>query len=182
MASVAIVGEGPGGLSAALFLAKNGHTVTVFGTDQTAMNHAYLHNYLGIPEIAGTSFQRIAKRQVAAFGATLREEQVISITIGDGFVVTTESGSITVDYLILTEGKNPMLARSLGLAEDETGVIRVDRDYRSSLGRVYVLGRSARPQRSQAIISAGAGATAALDILALEAGSDVQDWDTPPEK
>jgi len=182
MASVAIVGEGPGGLSAALFLAKNGHEVTVFGTDKTAMNYAYLHNYLGIPEIEGPSFQRIAKRQVTAFGATLREEEVTSITIDGGFVVTTDSGSLKADYLILTEGKNPVLARSLGVAEDESGAIQVDRDYRSSLDRVYVVGRSARPERSQAIISAGAGATAALDILALEAGANVQDWDTPPKE
>jgi hypothetical protein len=44
-----------------------------------------------------------------------------------------------------------------------------------------VIGRSARPGRSQAIISAGDGARAALDILAREAGKDVQDWDRPPE-
>jgi thioredoxin reductase len=180
MAKIAIVGDGPGGLSAALFLAKNGHEVTVFGTDKTAMNYAELHNYLGIPEIAGTSFQRVAKRQVAGFGATLREEEVASVGVDDhGFVITTESGSATADYLILTEGKNPVLARSLGVAEDETGAIQVDRDYRSSLDRVYVVGRSVRPERSQAIISAGAGATAALDILALEAGKNIQDWDTP---
>lgn len=179
MASIAIVGEGPGGLSAALFLAKNGHEVTVFGTDKTAMNYAELHNYLGIPEIAGTSFQRVAKRQVAEFGATLREEEVTSVEVDNGFVVTSESGSIAADYLILSEGKNPVLARSLQVAEDDSGAIEVDRDYRSSLDRVYVIGRSARPERSQAIISAGAGAAAALDILALESGENVQDWDTP---
>lgn len=179
MASVAIVGEGPGGLSAALFLAKNGHEVTVFGTDKTAVNYAYLYNYLGIPEIDGVAFQRVAKRQVISFGANLREEEVTSVSVGEGFTVTTESGSTTADYLILTEGKNPVLARSLGLAEDESGAIQVDRDYRSSMDRVYVVGRSARPERSQAIISAGDGATAALDILALEAGKSIQDWDTP---
>jgi thioredoxin reductase (NADPH) len=179
MALIAIVGDGPGGLSAALFLAKNGHEVTIFGTDKTAMHYAELHNYLGIPTIAGTSFQTIAKRQVAGFGATFREEEVTSVAIDDGFVVTTGSGSMTADYLILSEGKNPVLSRSLGLAEDESGAIQADRDHKSSVDGVYVVGRSARPERSQAIISAGAGASAALDILALEAGHNVQDWDTP---
>ena len=181
MASVTIVGDGPGGLSAALFLAKNGHEVKVFGTDKTAMNYAYLHNYLGIPEISGTDFQNVAKGQATEFGATLIDEEVTSVSAGAGFTVTTESGETASDYLILTEGKNPELARSLGVAEDANGAIEVDRDNRSSIDNVYVVGRSVRPNRSQAIISAGAGAMAALDILSREAGKDVQDWDTPPK-
>lgn len=177
MASVIIVGDGPGGLSAALFLAKNGHETTVFGVDKTAMNFAHLHNYLGIPEIAGTEFQKRAKDQVKSFGAKINESEVISVSVDDGFTVTTEMGESNADYLILTEGKNPELARSLDLATDGAGIM-VDRDFKSSTDRVYVVGRSARPERSQAIISAGAGAIAALDILAIEAGKDVQDWDS----
>jgi thioredoxin reductase (NADPH) len=46
---------------------------------------------------------------------------------------------------------------------------------------VYVVGRLARPGRSQAIISAGDGASAAIDILSKEKGEDVTDWDSPPE-
>ena len=180
MASVAIIGDGPGGLSAALFLAKNGHEVTVFGTDKTAMNYAYLYNYLGIPEIHGAEFQRIARRQVASFGVAFRDEEVTSAAVGDGFALSTESKSMSTDYVILTEGKSSKLARLLGVAENESGAISVDRDYRSSIEGLYVVGRSARPERSQAIISAGAGATAALDILAIEAGKNGQDWDTPP--
>lgn len=176
------MGDGPGGLSAALFLSKNGHETTVFGTDQTAMNYAYLYNYLGIPEVAGTEFQKVARGQVKAQGGTIREEEVTSVAAESGFLVSTESGSTAADYLILTEGKTPELARSLGLEVDENGAIVVDRDYKSSMDRVYVVGRSARPERSQAIISAGAGATAALDILALEAGKNIQDWDTPPKE
>ena len=61
MSSVVIVGDGPGGLSAALFLAKNKLQVTVFGQDQTAMHYAYLYNYLGLPEIDGSDFQEIAR-------------------------------------------------------------------------------------------------------------------------
>jgi thioredoxin reductase len=182
MANVIVVGDGPGGLSAALFLAKSGHEVTVFGQDKTAMNFAYLHNYLGIPEIAGTEFQGIARQQVQRFGGEIRDEAVTSVEVGGSFEVMTDSGSHRADYLVLTEGKSPDLARSLGVDEDDSGAVVVDRDMRSSVDRVYVVGRSVRPTRSQAIISAGAGAVAALDILAREAGADVQDWDTPPKE
>lgn len=182
MSRVIVVGDGPGGLSAALFLAKNGHEVTVFGQDKTAMNFAYLHNYLGIPEIAGTDFQRIARDQVTGFGGRVRDEAVTSIEVGESFTVATDTGTYEADYLILTEGKSPDLARSIDVEQDEWGAIVVDRDSRSSVDRVYVVGRSVRPTRSQAIISAGAGAVAALDILAREAGNDVQDWDTPPKE
>jgi thioredoxin reductase (NADPH) len=180
MAKTIIVGDGPGGLSAALFLAKSGEEVAVFGTDETAMHHAFLRNYLGVPETAGSDFQTIARRQAAGFGAELRQERVA--TVAAGFVVTTEDGAQHhADYLVLTEGKNPVLARSLGAAEDEDGII-ADRNGMSSIDRIYVIGRAARPRRSQAIISAGAGAVAALDILAREQGRDVQDWDTPPKE
>lgn len=181
MAKVNIVGDGPGGLSAALFLAKNGQEVTVYGQDKTAMNHAYLYNYLGIPEISGTDFQQTARKQVTEIGARLVDDEVTAVAAGGGFTVTTGSGEDTSDYLILTEGKNPELARSLGIDQDEAGAIVVDADYMSSIDRLYVLGRAVRPTRSQAIISAGAGAVAALDILAREGDGDVQDWDTPPK-
>jgi thioredoxin reductase (NADPH) len=182
MTRVTIVGDGPGGLSAALFLAKNGHQVKVFGQDETAMNYAYLHNYLGIPEIDGTEFQKIAKGQVTAQGAEIIDEKVTSTSISAVFTVETDSASYESDYLILTEGKNPELANSLGVDADEEGAIVVDENYQSSIDRVYVVGRSVRPKRSQAIISAGAGAVAALDILAREEGKDIQDWDTPPKE
>ena len=182
MASVAIIGDGPGGLSAALFLAKNGHEATVYGLDKTSMHFAYLHNYLGIPEIDGSAFQEIARKQVTDFGAAIIEEEVTKVTTGDGFSVSTESGTASYDYLVFSEGRNPELARSLGLAVDDAGAIVVNFEYQTSLDRVYAVGRSARPKRSQAIISAGAGATAALDILAREAGKDVTDWDSPADE
>ncbi len=181
--STIVVGDGPGGLSAALFLAKNGHEVTVFGLDETAMHFAMLHNYLGIDQILGSDLQAIGRRQVESFGGTIRNERVAAVTpTGVGFVVTLEDGTTAeARYVIMTEGRNPELTRGLGVDEADGGIV-VDRRGRSSIDRLYVVGRSVRPERSQAIISAGDGAAAALDILSQEAGKDVHDWDSPPKE
>ena len=175
---VLIVGDGPGGLSAALFLARAGKQVVVFGQDETAMNWAMLNNYLGVEHIGGTELQRIARTQVAGAGGTLRDAKVVSVARTDaGFVATLEDGEqVTARLLVLSEGKSPLLARSLGCAE-EGGRIAVDAQGLTSVAGVYAVGRMVRPTRSQAIISAGDGAKAALDILARETGRDVQDWD-----
>jgi thioredoxin reductase len=182
MARVVIIGDGPGGLSAALFLGRGGVQVEVYGLDKTAMHYALLNNYLGLPPTAGTEFQRMAREQAAAVGAVLSGNAAAGVAADDdGVSVTLESGEVVqAHYLILSEGKNPALARSLGLAETAGGAIGVDAEGRSSHHRVYVVGRSTRPTRSQAIISAGDGAKAALDILARETGRDVQDWDRVP--
>jgi thioredoxin reductase (NADPH) len=183
MADVIVIGDGPGGLSAALFLAKNGLDVVVFGQDKTAMHYALLRNYLGFPEILGSDFQAIARKQAADQGATLRDARVESVArAGAGFQVTIEGGE-TADarYLVLSEGKGPRLAKQLGLEFDEKTGIAADRNGKSRVDSVYVVGRSARPGRSQAIISAGDGAAAAIDILSRERGEDVVDWDEPPK-
>jgi thioredoxin reductase len=183
MPDVIVIGDGPGGLSAALFLAKNKLDVVVFGQDKTAMNYALLRNYLGIPEILGTEFQRIARKQVAELGARLRGDAVASIVqAGDGWQVTLEGGERqTAKFLVLSEGKGPRLAKQLGLEFDEHNGIATDRNARSSLDGVYIVGRSARPGRSQAVISAGDGAAAAIDILSRVHGENFVDWDEPPK-
>ena len=183
MARVIIIGDGPGGLSASVFLARGGHAAEVFGLDKTAMHYAYLNNYLGIPGISGTQLQEVARAQARDAGAALHALEVRAVgATADGITATVAAGeAFSGDYLILSEGKNPVLARSLGLGERQDGALAVDGEGRSSHPRVYVIGRSARPGRSQAIISAGDGAKAALDILAREAGKDVQDWERPPQ-
>ena len=74
---VIVVGDGPGGLSAALFLAKAGKSVVVYGQDNTAMHAALLKNYLGIPEMTGSDFQTIARDQVAAHPDTWGPDAVL---------------------------------------------------------------------------------------------------------
>ena len=179
MADIIVVGDGPAGLSAALFLAKNDQRVTVLAQDRTPMHYARLHNYLGIPDITGSDFQKIAREQVAGFGATLLESPAAGVAAAEGgFSVTAEDGSEhRADYLVIAEGKGAELAMSLGLEKTDHGIAS-DVDGRTPVDRLYVVGRATRPNRSQAIIAAGHGAAAALDILAREAGKDVLDYDS----
>jgi len=101
---------------------------------------------------------------------------------GDGWMVTLEGGERqTARYLVLSEGKGPRLAKQLGLAFDDNNGIATDRNAKSSVDGVYIVGRSARPGRSQAIISAGDGAAAAIDILSRIKGENFVDWDEPPK-
>jgi thioredoxin reductase (NADPH) len=184
MATVIVIGDGPAGLSAALFLARNGMDTIVYAQDKTAMHYAELHNYLGVPEVGGTAFQQVARRQVTDHGAVIRDEAVAEVARdGERFTVRTEDGGTeTADYLVLAVGKTGQrLADQLGLERGDRGVV-IDPEARTSVDRVYAAGRLVRPDRSQAVISAGQGATAALTILAREAGKDVTDWDSPPEQ
>ena len=183
MTKVIVVGDGPGGLSCALFLAKKGVDVTVYGQDKTAMHYAELHNYLGIPKILGSDFQEIARKQVADFGANLQDALVTEVNkADDGFNVTLEDGSKdTAKYVVLAEGKGVKLNESLGLTKEGRSVA-VDRNGRTAVSNLYAVGRSTKMNRSQAIISAGEGASAALDILSNEAGRDVLDYDSPPKE
>lgn len=184
MAKVIVVGDGPGGLSAALFLAKSDQDVVVYGQDKTAMHYAELHNYLGIHKVLGSDFQDRAREQVRGFGADLRDEEVIDVAPADGGFRVALAGGLQdrADFVVLAGGKPAAkLAQSLGI-EMGPGGVATDRDGRTGVDGVYVVGRLARPENSQAIISAGAGAAAALHILSLQAGKPVTDWDTPPEE
>ena len=179
---VVIVGDGPGGLSAALFLAKNGLKTVVYGQDKTAMHWALVKNYLGVPEILGSDFQKVARAQVHELGAAIEDKRVESVANKDGgFVVTLEGGqSVTSRYIVLSEGKSPRLAQQLGIKFDGVAAV-TDHNAQTSVPGAYAVGRLARPGRSQAIISAGDGAAAAIDILSKEKGEDFADWDSPPE-
>jgi thioredoxin reductase (NADPH) len=181
--SVIIIGDGPGGLSAALFLAKNGVDVVVYGQDKTAMHWALVHNYLGIQEITGSEFQRVAREQVTRHGARLEAARVEAIRrAGEGYEITLESGQTrTARFIVLSEGKSPRLALQLGLEHDERTGLGTDHNARTKLDGVYAVGRLARPGRSQAIISAGDGAAAAIDILSRIKGEDFVDWEEPPK-
>ena len=177
MSNAIVVGDGPGGLSAALLLAKNGVDVEVFGTDDTPMYKAMLLNYLGIPKMTGSDFQKVSREQVEDFGATLHKVRVDDVEKADGkFQIHTADGDAhQADYLVLAT-TNKAHQESLGI-EREDGTAAVNRDGRTSVENCYAIGWASRNHKIQAIISAGDGAAAAIDILSKEKGEPFHDFD-----
>ena len=178
MADVLIIGDGPAGMSAALFLAKNGQNVTVFGQNGTPMHKAMLYNYLGIPEMTGSEFQRVSREQVLILVATVEDVEITGAKqTADGFAVTTANGDRKEGkYLMLATGTNTKLAEDLGLDKKDKGIV-ADGDGKTSVDGLFAVGWNTRLIRTQAIISAGQGAAAALEILSVETGGDVHDFD-----
>jgi thioredoxin reductase len=183
MARIAIVGGGAAGLSAALFLAKNDQQAVVFDTDDTWLHKAHLFNYLGIESMDGSAFVDTARQQVDDFGAERHEAEVTGVeTDGDAFSVTTDDGDDhTADYLVLATGAKRDLAEDLGCAFTDEGVVDVDVTMETSVEDVYATGAMVRAEEWQAVISAGDGAAAALNVLTKEKGEHFHDFDTPAD-
>ncbi|MFB6105229.1 MAG: FAD-dependent oxidoreductase [Halobacteriaceae archaeon] len=183
MPTVAIVGGGPAGLSAALFTAKNELDTVLFDTDDTWMHSAHLFNYLGIESRDGTQFLEDARDQVDSFGADRHQgEEVTNLaTTDEGFTVETDSSDYDADYLVLATGATRELAEELGCAVTDEDVVDVDVTMETSVDDVYATGAMVRAEEWQAIISAGDGAAAALNILTKERGEHFHDFDTPED-
>jgi len=182
MADVAVVGGGPAGLSAALFAAKNDLDTVVFDTDETWMHKAHLFNYLGIESEDGTAFVEDARAQVADFGADLHEAKVTGVAAtDDGFSVETDDGSHETDYLVLATGAKRDLAEALGCSFTDEDIVDVNVSMETSVEDAYATGAMVRAEEWQAIISAGDGAAAALNILSKEKGEHFHDFDVPAD-
>ncbi|MFC5971960.1 FAD-dependent oxidoreductase [Halomarina salina] len=180
MSHVVVVGGGPGGLSAALFTAKNGLETSLFDQGETALRFAHLLNYLGIDSVDGEAFLHAAREQADAVGVHRHDERVVEVEDdGEEFVVVTETGTYAADYLVLATGQARELAAQLRCELDHDGTVLVDRNGRTSVEDVYAVGWLTRKDKVQAVISAGDGAAAALDVLSTVERAPFHDFDTP---
>lgn len=180
MADVIIVGGGPAGYSTALFTSKYGLDTVVYDTDDSKMHSAHLWNYLGIKEIGGSEFLNVARAQVEKYGTEIRQAKVTDARKdGDGFTVETEDGTTeSAKFLVIATGLNNDLLKDLGV-EMEGKEAKVGHSGETSIEDLYAVGWISRNQ-SQAIISAGDGAAAAIHLIAQVEGKPYHDFDVPP--
>lgn len=103
-----IIGKGPAGISAAVYLVRAGKSVLVIGKDLGALERAdRIENYYGFPEpVTGSDLATRGIAQAERLGVTIVEEEAFSLGIEDYFVVKTSSVDGEKEY----RGKTVLLA------------------------------------------------------------------------
>lgn len=114
-----IIGAGPAGLTAAIYLARYHLSIRLFdsGTSRAAWIPC-THNHAGFPEgIEGKELLRRMREQARKYGALREEKQVEHLAkAGQHFTVGTDSGTYTARTVLLATGV--VNRRPDALAED----------------------------------------------------------------
>lgn len=184
MYDVAVVGAGPAGASAALFLAKAGKKTLVIDSDQSITKRAWIENHYGVEAIAGPDLVELGKKQAAKFGAELVAGKVTNIVqAGDGFRLETEDGkTYEAKQVILATGLSVELAEKIGLRTKPgtepriKTVIDVDPAGKTNIPGIWAAGTVAGTS-VHTIITAGDGARVAINLISELNGERYVDHD-----
>jgi thioredoxin reductase (NADPH) len=181
--TVAIIGGGSAGLTAAHFLARAGVPVEVFDQDRSILKRALLKNLPGVDELEGRELLGSLRRKLSSLEVSTSATKVDDIQpTGDGFTVISGDDAVTARYVILATGQGTLKLASLNVA---TAVARqpfvkinvvTNQWGATSVPGVWAAGVVAG-WPSQAVVCAGSGANVAIEIISALKGEFWVDHD-----
>ena len=121
MQDVVIIGSGPAGLSAALYILRGGFSTTVIGKDNGALEKAEkIENYFGLERpLSGHELIENGRTQVQRLGGTLLQDEVVGISWNGNYLISTVSTQIEARTIILTTGTSRKAVKIKNLAQLE---------------------------------------------------------------
>jgi thioredoxin reductase (NADPH) len=181
---VAVIGAGPAGASAAIFIARAGKRVVMFDSGQSVTRRAMIYNHYAAPAIEGPKMVEIGKQQARDAGAEVVEAKVTDVQkTTEGFTLTTEDGATYgARFVLFATGLWTDLAEKIGLKTKPATepriktVIEVDQDGRTNVPGIWAAGTVAGVS-VHTIITAGDGARVAINLLSEMNGERYVDHD-----
>lgn len=119
---VLVLGGGPAGVTAAVYAARSGKSVTLLYRDGGALTRAErIENFYGFPEpVTGPELFRRGLAQAEALGVQVRKTQVLGLGFGpEGLEAETPDGPFSARAVILATGAQRRQPRLPGLKELE---------------------------------------------------------------
>lgn len=113
-----IIGAGPAGMNAALYLKRGGIEPIIIESDVPGgeMLKTYkIENYLGYESIDGGELALKMSKQVKDLGVKIIRDKVVKVSSGNKFVIKCENNEFVSDYVIVATGRIP---RKLGLKNE----------------------------------------------------------------
>jgi thioredoxin reductase (NADPH) len=104
---ILIIGQGPAGLSAAIYTARAGMDTLILGCDPKIAGDYDIDNYFGFPKtITGSELIDRGRDQARRFGVKMRCEKVLGVhqEAEETFLVKTDKGEVQAEALILATG------------------------------------------------------------------------------
>lgn len=115
-----IIGSGPCGISAAIYLKRFGFDVLVIGKDNGTLSvNTLIENYYGIESIYGIDLIKKGIVQARNLGVTVLTEEVVKIEMGDGFVVGTNNNEYACKSVLIATGMKRSSLKIEGLKDFE---------------------------------------------------------------
>ena len=118
---VIIVGNGPAGLSAALYTSRAKLQTLVIGKDNGALTKAdKIENYFGMAEpVSGCELVENTKRQAKTLGAELTEDEIFHISWNGSFRLEGRKETYEAKAVLLATGTSRKTANVPGLSKLE---------------------------------------------------------------
>lgn len=108
MEDVIIIGNGPAGLSAALYTCRANLKTSVIGKDNGALEKAdIIENYFGLEKpVSGLELIQNGKRQVKSLGGKIINEEVIGVSWNKYYEIETTKRKLETKALLIATGSN----------------------------------------------------------------------------
>lgn len=108
MKNAIIIGKGPAGISAAIYLKRAGMDITVIGKDLGALSKSHkIENYYGFENpLSGEELLNKGIKQAENLGIEVISDEVVDITKEKNYVVKTSSGEFETQTVLIATGKS----------------------------------------------------------------------------